>query len=175
MNTCVRTAVIVPDCVLFGSSNAHKMLRKMVIDDCELQAIISMPSGVFKPYAGVSTGIMYFVKGGTTENVWFYDMDADGYTLDDKRDETDDNDIPDLLEKWAERDSSKESDRTSKSFFVPVSEIKENDYDLSINRYKEIVYEPIEYDPPLEIIKKMKEMESGILKDLEELEAMLKK
>ena len=175
MKTGGRTAVIVPDGVLFGSSRAHKQLRKMVIEDCELQAIISMPSGVFKPYAGVSTGIMYFVKGGTTENVWFYDMEADGYTLDDKRDETDDNDIPDLLEKWEERDSNKESDRTSKSFFVPVSEIKENDYDLSINRYKEIVYEPIEYDPPLEIIKKMKEMESGILKDLEELEAMLKK
>ena len=175
MKTGGRTSVIVPDGVLFGSSRAHKALRKMVIEECELKAIISMPSGVFRPYAGVSTGIMHFAKGGTTENVWFYDMEADGYSLDDKRNEVEENDIPDVLEKWAERDPSKESDRTAKSFFVPVREIKENDYDLSINRYKEIVYEPIEYDPPLEIIQKLKEMEHGILKDLEELEAMLKK
>jgi len=169
-----RAAVIVPDGVLFGSSGAHKAVRKLLVEECGLTAMISLPSGVFKPYAGVSTGILFFTKGDTTDKVWFYDMQADGLSLDDKRDEVDECDIPDILEKWANLDPSGDNDRTSKAFFVDRSEIEENDYDLSLNRYKEIVYEAIEYDPPLEIIAQLKEMETKIMSDLNELEGMLK-
>jgi type I restriction enzyme M protein len=168
-----RAAVIVPDGVLFGSSKAHKKLRKMLVEQCGLQAMVSLPSGVFKPYAGVSTGILFFTKDDVTDKVWFYDMQADGFSLDDKRVEVDECDIPDVLEKWASLDPDGENDRTSKAFFVDRSEIVSNDYDLSLNRYKEIVYEPIEYDPPLEIIRQLKEIESKIMSDLDELENML--
>ena len=170
-----RAAVIVPDGVLFGSSKVHKTLRKMIVEDQKLDAIINMPSGVFKPYAGVSTAIMLFTKtnSGGTDNVWFYDMQADGFSLDDKRDVVDECDIPDVLEKWASLDPDGENDRTRKAFFVGRDEIVANDYDLSLNRYKEIVYEPIEYDPPLEIIRQLKELESKIMSDLDELERML--
>jgi len=174
-----RAAVIVPDGVLFGSSKAHKQARELLIDECELQGVISMPSGVFKPYAGVSTAVLVFVKGGQTERVWFYDMEADGYSLDDKRDKVDRNDIPDILKSWSVREKVKESDRKTKHFFVPVNEIKENGYDLSINRYKEIVHEEIEYDTPAEIING-KGKEAGIkqlteerLRLLNELEGMI--
>lgn len=169
-----RAAVIVPDGVLFGSSNAHKTVRKLMIEKCGLKAMISLPSGVFKPYAGVSTGILFFTKGDTTDKVWFYDMQADGLSLDDKRDPVEECDIPDILEKWANLDPSGENDRTSKAFFVDRDEIVGNDFDLSLNRYKEIVYEPIEYDPPLVIIQQLKELEAKIMSDLEELEQMLK-
>ena len=147
-----RAAVIVPDGVLFGSSNAHRQARELLINECELQGVISMPSGVFKPYAGVSTAVLIFVKGGKTERVWFYDMESDGYSLDDKRDRIDKNDIPDIVKSWDERERSNEVDRKAKHFFVPVDEIKANSYDLSINRYKEIVYNEVEYDTPDEII-----------------------
>jgi len=169
-----RAAVIVPDGVLFGSSKAHTAVRKLLIEECGLTAMISLPSGVFKPYAGVSTGILFFIKGDVTGKVWFYDMQADGLSLDDKRDEVDECDIPEILEKWANLDPSSENDRTRKAFFIDRSEIEENDYDLSLNRYKEIVYEAIEYDPPLEIIAQLKEMETKIMSDLNELEGMLK-
>ena len=168
-----RAAVIIPDGVLFGSSKAHKAIRKILVEECGLQAMISLPSGVFKPYAGVSTGILFFTKGDTTDKVWFYDMQADGLSLDDKRDPVDECDIPDILEKWANLDPSGENDRTSQAFFVDRKEIEENDYDLSLNRYKEIVYEPIEYDPPLVIIKQLKELEAKIMSDLNELEEMI--
>ena len=168
-----RAAVIVPDGVLFGSSKAHKAVRKLMIEECGLKAMVSLPSGVFKPYAGVSTGILFFTKGDTTDKVWFYDMQADGLSLDDKRDEVEECDIPDILEKWANLDPDSENDRTSKAFFVEKDEIVENDYDLSLNRYKEIVYVPIEYDPPLEIIRQLKETEAKIMSDLAELEQML--
>ena len=168
-----RAAVIVPDGVLFGSSKAHKAVRKMLVEECGLQAMISLPSGVFKPYAGVSTGILFFTKGDTTDKVWFYDMQADGLSLDDKRVPVDGCDIPDILEKWANLDPDVENDRTSKAFFVDKDEIVENDYDQSLNRYKEIVYTPIEYDPPLEIIRQLKEMEAKIMSDLNELEDMI--
>jgi len=147
-----RAAVIVPDGVLFGSSTAHKQAREIIINECELQGVISMPSGVFKPYAGVSTAVLVFVKGGKTENVWFYDMDSDGYSLDDKRDKNDKSDIPDIIINWNKREKAAENDRKSKFFFIPAEEIKGNGYDLSINRYKDIVYEEIIYDSPIEII-----------------------
>lgn len=168
-----RAGVIVPDGVLFGSSNAHKLLRKMLLDNCELQGVVSMPSGIFKPYAGVSTAVLVFVKGGKTENVWFYKMEADGYSLDDKRTKIKENDIPDIILKWRDRDPQKQTDRTQKAFFAPAQEIRENNYDLSINRYKQVVYEEEKYDPPKMILAKLKEMEKEIQMDLEELEGMV--
>jgi len=147
-----RAAVIVPDGVLFGSSKAHRQARELIINECELQGVISMPSGVFKPYAGVSTAVLVFVKGGKTEKVWFYDMESDGYSLDDKRDRNDKSDIPDIILNWNKREKSEKNDRKAKFFFVPVEEIKSNDYDLSLNKYKEVIYNEIEYETPDEII-----------------------
>ena len=168
-----RAGVIVPDGVLFGSSKAHRDLRKMLVETCELQAVVKMPAGVFKPYAGVSTAILVFVKGGQTEQVWFYNMEADGYSLDDKRDKIEANDIPDVLSRWKKRDAKKDTDRKAKAFFVPVAEIRDNKYDLSINRYKEIEYEEVEYDPPKVILGKLRALEGDIRKDLDKLEGML--
>lgn len=168
-----RCAVIVPDGVLFGASKAHVSLRKMLIDDNQLDAVISLPSGVFKPYAGVSTAILVFTKGGTTENVFFFDVEADGFSLDDKRNPIEANDLPELLKRWVDRDPEKDTDRTSKAFFVPASEIRENNYDLSLNRYKRQVYVSEEYDPPLEIMAKLEELEKEIVKDMQELREML--
>ncbi len=171
-----RAAVIVPDGVLFGSSKAHKTIRKEIIDNHKLEAIISMPSGVFKPYAGVSTAIMIFTKTGAggTDNVWFYDMKADGFSLDDKRTQIEENDIPDIIERFNNLEAEKERKRTEQSFFVPVEELRENDYDLSINKYKEIEYEEVEYEDPLKIVNKIKSYETEILKALSELEELLK-
>jgi len=163
----------VPDGVLFGSSNAHRDLRKMLIEECELQGVVSMPSGVFKPYAGVSTAVLVFVKGGRTEHVWFYDMQADGYSLDDKRDKIEDNDIPDIIKQWNQRNPDKDTDRKAKAFFIPAQEIRDNKYDLSINRYKEIEYEEVKYDPPKVILKRLRELEDEIRRDMDELEGML--
>ena len=134
-----------------------------------------MPSGVFKPYAGVSTAILLFTKTGAggTDSVWFYDMEADGLSLDDKRQPVEENDIPDILKRWKERDPEKDGDRTAKAFFVPKDEIKANAYDLSINRYKEIEYEEVEYEPPKVILKKLRALEDEIRNDLDELEALL--
>ena len=168
-----RAGVIVPDGVLFRSSGAHQKLRKMLVEDCELQGVVSMPSGVFKPYAGVSTAVMLFVKGGETEKVWFYDMTADGYSLDDKRDRVETNDLPDVVRRWAERDPEKDGDRKAKAFFVPRGEIEANKYDLSINRYKEIEYEEVEYEPPKVILGRLRGLEDEIRADLDALEGML--
>ena len=172
-----RCAMIVPDGVLFGSSKAHQSLRQTLIEENQLEAIISLPSGVFKPYAGVSTAILIFTKGGETDHVWFYDLQADGYSLDDKRTEIEDNDLPDCLEKWQQRDKviaeSEENDLTQKSFWVSKADIAKNKYDLSINRYKEVVYEEEEYDPPKEILQRLKDLEKEIMADLDELEGML--
>ena len=169
-----RAAVIVPDGVLFGSSNAHKDLRKMLLETCELQGVVSMPSGVFKPYAGVSTAVIVFVKGGTTEKVWFYDMQADGYSLDDKRDKIETTDIPDIVKEWNSRDKSKNTDRTQKHFYVLIKEIKDNNFDLSINRYKEVAYEQVKYDKPEVILDKIEGIEEEITKGLKELRKMIK-
>lgn len=171
-----RCASIVPDGVLFGSSNAHKSIRKELVENHQLQAIISMPSGVFKPYAGVSTAIIIFTKTGDggTDKVWFYDMQADGFTLDDKRQPTEENDIPDIIERFHNRNETEnDRKRTDKSFFVNKKEITENDYDLSINKYKEIVYEKIEYDTPEVILKKINDIDKEISELKKDLISML--
>jgi type I restriction enzyme M protein len=168
-----RSATIVPDGVLFGSSTAHRDLRKLLVDSNQLEAVISLPSGVFKPYAGVSTGILVFTKGGETRDVFFYDVQADGRSLDDKREKIDENDLPDCLARWRTRDPSGDTDRTQKAFFVPGAEIRENGYDLSLSRYKERVYEEENYDPPHVILERMKTLNAEIADDLTELEEML--
>jgi type I restriction enzyme M protein len=170
-----KCGVIVPQGVLFGNSKAHKGLRKMLLDTCQVEGVVSMPSGVFKPYAGVSTAVLVFTKGGETEKVWFYDMEADGYSLDDKRTPTDmKGDIPDIIERYTNRHEENPEDRKNKCFYVPVEEIKENDYDLSISRYKEIEYEEIEYEKPEVIIQRIDELEDQIKSNVAELKAMLK-
>ena len=170
-----RAAVIVPDGVLFGSSKAHKQIRKEIIENNKLDAVISMPSGVFKPYAGVSTAILIFTKTGSsdTDKVWFYDMKADGLSLDDKRQEIADNDIPDIIERFNHLDAETDRKRTDQSFFVPVDEIVSNNYDLSINKYKEIVYEAVQYEPTDVIIGKIDALESEIQGELAELKKLL--
>ncbi|MEC2113200.1 class I SAM-dependent DNA methyltransferase [Bacillus stercoris] len=169
-----RAAVIVPEGVLFGSSNAHKAIRKEIIDKNKLEAIISMPSGVFKPYAGVSTAIIIFTKTGTggTDNIWFYDMKTDGYSLDDKRTPLEANDIGDIIARFSNLQDEIERKRTEQSFFVPVDEIREQGYDLSINKYKEIEYEEVTYASPNEILNKINDLEKDIQMGLKELEGL---
>ena len=171
-----RCACIVPDGVLFGSSSAHQDIRKALIDDNRLEAVISMPSGVFKPYAGVSTGILIFTKTGHggTDNVWFYDMKADGYSLDDKRSTIAENDIPDIVTRFHNLDGEKERKRTEQSFFVPKEEIVSNGYDLSINKYKQTEYKAVEYPPTSEIMADLRKLEAEIKSSMNELEIMLK-
>jgi type I restriction enzyme M protein len=205
-----RAAVIVPDGVLFGSSRAHKAIREAIVEEHQLQGVVSMPSGVFKPYAGVSTAILLFTKtnSGGTDQVWFYDMQADGYSLDDKRSElgrrmpeqpdelakdehlstlTDPhgqvleyrvqkheaNNIPDILHRWRTPEGEAERPRTAQSFYVPVQEIRDNAYDLSINRYKEIEYEAVAYDPPQELLTRIRQLEAERAQLMQELEDML--
>lgn len=170
-----RCACIVPDGVLFGSSTAHKAIRKAIIEENKLDAIISMPSGVFKPYAGVSTAVMIFTKTGHggTDNVWFYDMKADGFSLDDKRSKIEENDIPDIIARFQNLEAEKDRERTEQSFFVPKQEIVDNDYDLSINKYKKVEYVPVEYPPTSEIMAELKELENQIKTEMDELEALL--
>lgn len=166
-----RCGVIVPDGVIFGSTRAHKKIKQLLFEKCRLDAVVSMPSGVFRPYAGVSTGVLVFTKGEPTKEVWFYEMESDGFSLDDKRTFIDGKgDIPDILEKFKRRDKEKFDDRKAKCFFVPVEEIVENDYDLSISEYKEIVYEEIEYEKPEVIKKKILDSEKEIIKTLKDLE-----
>lgn len=191
-----RAAVIVPDGVLFGSSKAHKELRRMIVEDQKLDAVISLPSGVFKPYAGVSCAILVFTKtnSGGTDHVWFYDMQADGWSLDDKRqsllaedklgptpkqvlDETEHakNNLPDVLKRWKQRDDNElQRARTEQSFCIPKADIAAQGYDLSINRYKEVVHEVVEHLPPKEILAKLAELEAEIQAGMKELKEMLK-
>ena len=170
-----RCACIVPDGVLFGSSKAHKSIRKEIVENQRLEAVISMPSGVFKPYAGVSTAILIFTKTehGGTDHVWFYDMKADGFSLDDKRSPIAENDIPDIIERFKNLDKEMDRKRTDKSFMVPKQDIVDNDYDLSINKYKEIEYVPVEYPPTSEIMANIRELEMEIGKEMDELERLL--
>ena len=171
-----RCACIVPDGVLFGSSNAHKAIRKEIVENQRLEAVISMPSGVFKPYAGVSTGILIFTKTGHggTDDVWFYDMTADGFSLDDKRTEIKDNDIPDIISRFKNLEAEKDRKRTDKSFMVSKKEIADNEYDLSINKYKEVEYVPVEYPPISEIMANIRNIEKQISQEMDELEKLLK-
>jgi type I restriction enzyme M protein len=191
-----RAAVIVPDGVLFGSSKAHKELRRMIVEDQKLDAIVSLPSGVFKPYAGVSTAILLFTKtnSGGTDHVWFYDLKADGRSLDDKRQplltedklgvapatsltnaEHEKNNLPDVLKRWNARETTeRKRARTEQSFCVPKVDIAAQGYDLSINRYKEVVHEVVEHLPPLEILAKLNALEAQIQAGMKELEGMLK-
>lgn len=171
-----RCACIVPDGVLFGSSNAHKSLRKELVENHQLRAVISMPSGVFKPYAGVSTAVLVFTKTGAggTDKVWFYDMKADGYSLDDKRSAIEQNDIPDIIARFQNLDGEEARERTEQSFLVPKQEIVDNGYDLSINKYKKVEYVPVEYPPTLEILANLKALQAQIDTEMVELEAMLK-
>ena len=190
-----RAAVIVPDGVLFGSTKAHKELRRILVEDQKLDAVVSLPGGAFKPYAGVSTAILLFTKtnSGGTDSVWFYDVQADGWSLDDKRtpllaeeklgpapgtalteEEHPSNNLPDVLARWAERAASeREQPRTAQSFCVPKAEIADNGYDLSLNRYKEVVYEAAEHRPPMEILAELTRLEKDIQREMKELEAML--
>ena len=191
-----RAAVIVPDGVLFGSSKAHRSLRRSLVDDHFLEGVVSLPSGVFRPYAGVSTAILLFTKTGRggTDHVWFYDLTADGWSLDDKRNpllpleklgptpkealaegEHEKNNLPDCLTRWRQRkESERERERTAQSFCVPKAEIAEQGYDLSLNRYKELIHEEVEHRPPLEILAELRAIEQEILQGIEELEGMLR-
>ena len=171
-----QCACIVPDGVLFGSSNAHKSIRKELIERHQLKAVISMPSGVFKPYAGVSTAILIFTKTGAggTDNVWFYDMQADGFSLDDKRSEIKENDIPDIIERFHNLDKEVDRERTEQSFFVPIREIVDNGYDLSINKYKKVEYVAVEYPPTADIMANLRALEVQIGETMDELEKLLK-
>ena len=184
LQTGGRAAVIVPDGVLFGSSNAHQQIRKILVEDQKLQAIISMPSGVFKPYAGVSTAILLFTKtnSGGTDHVWFYDMQADGFSLDDKRTpQPDKSDLPDILKRWNKmrngergaRNEEMKRPRTAQSFCVPCSEIRAQNYDLSLNRYKEVVHETVDHDSPKKILTRLAKLENEIAKGRKELEGLL--
>ena len=170
-----RCACIVPDGVLFGSSKAHKDIRKEIVENQRLEAVISMPSGVFKPYAGVSTAILIFTKTehGGTDQVWFYDMTADGLSLDDKRSPVAENDIPDIIERFKHLDMEADRKRTDKSFMVPKQDIVDNGYDLSINKYKEIEYVAVQYPPTSEIMTNIREIEMEIGKEMDELERLL--
>ena len=177
LQTGGRAAVIVPDGVLFGSSNAHQQIRKILVEDQKLQAIISMPSGVFKPYAGVSTAILFFTKtnSGGTDHVWFYDMKQDGFSLDDKRTpQPDKSDLPDILQRWKNLAGEKSRTRTDQSFLVPKADIVANNYDLSLNRYKEVVHEVVDHDSPKKILTRLAKLEDEIAKGRKELEGLLK-
>ena len=172
-----RCASIVPDGVLFGSDKAAKGIRQIIVDEHKLEAVISMPSGVFKPYAGVSTAILIFTKtnSGGTDNVWFYDMRADGFTLNDKRTPIEENDIPDILARYSNLEDEKSRTRIEQSFLVPVSEIREQGYDLSINKYIEVVYEAKQYDSPSVILDRLSVLDSEIFALISELSILIKK
>lgn len=187
-----RAAVIVPDGVLFGSSKAHKDLRRILVEDQKLDAVVKLPSGVFRPYAGVSTAILLFTKtnSGGTDHVWFYDVQADGWSLDDKRNPLlpedqlgslpraatlhEKNNLPDVLARWAHRaDAERKRGRTEQSFCVRRADIAAQGYDLSLNRYKEIVHDEVEHRRPLDIVADLEKIEAEIQQGLADLKAML--
>jgi type I restriction enzyme M protein len=166
-------AVIVPSGVIQNSGKAFEAVRKLIIEKAELKAVIAVPSGAFKPYAGVSTAILIFTKGGETNNVWFYDMQADGYTLDDKRNKIADSDLPDIVQRYKARDAKKDSDRKQKYFMVLKKEIVENNYDLNLSTYKEEVYEEVSYEKPNVIFGKLETIEADIQSGLKELKPLI--
>ena len=171
--------VVIPQGVLFGSSNAFITVRKLLLDKCELKAVIAMPSGVFKPYAGVASAILLFTKGGETKDVWFYEMQGDGYSLDDKRNpktlangDRDYEDLHVIIDKYKKRNPKKETDRTQQHFFVPKQEIIDNGYDLSSSKYKEKVYEEIKYEKPSKILSQLSDLEVEIANGINELKEL---
>lgn len=168
-----RSATIVPDGVLFGASTAHVGLRKTLVEENQLEGIISLPSGVFKPYAGVSTAIVVFRKGGKTEDVFFYDVQADGFSLDDKRYKIAGDDLPDALTQWNKKDKEPNVNRTAKHFMVPVADIRDKGFDLSINRYKVALHQVTKHESPKDILARLNKLEQNIGQDLRDLEAML--
>jgi type I restriction enzyme M protein len=168
-------AVIVPSGVIQNSGKAFEALRKLIIEKAELKAVIAVPSGVFKPYAGVSTAILIFTKGGETNHVWFYDMQADGYTLDDKRNKIAVSNLPDIVQRYKARDAKKDGDRRQQYFMVLKKEIAENNYDLNLSTYKEEVYEEVVYEKPEVIFEKLEGIETEIAKGLKELKALTAK
>ena len=176
LKTGGRAAVIVPDGVLFGSSKAHKSLRKSLVEDHKLDAVVKLPSGVFKPYAGVSTAILFFTKTGAggTEDVWFYDVTADGFSLDDKRAKIADDDLPDVLARWQNREGERDRARTEQSFLVPKADIVAEGYDLSINRYKEIVHEEVDHRSTEEILADVERLNGEIADGVARLREALK-
>ncbi|MBD3268446.1 N-6 DNA methylase [bacterium] len=170
LETGGRAAIVIPNGVLFGNSRAHKQVRKLLLEQCQMEAVIAMPSGVFQPYSGVGTAILVFTKGGKTKNVWFYQMESDGYTLDAKREYIDGKgDIPDVIKKFSSRPKS------DKSFSVSLKEIKENDYNLSPSRYATIEYEIVEYESPSKLVERIMKQEDSIVKELKELKSQLKR
>lgn len=184
-----RSGVIIPDGVLFGGSNAHKDLRKLLLQTCELKAVVSMPSGVFKPYAGVSTAILIFTKvedenkkakangkGWHTQQVWFYQMTSDGYSLDDNRRPLNDKPLPSIVNDYREHVGNKKdnTDKTHRHFYVPIKQIIDADFDLSLNRYKEIEYDEATYEPPKEILEKLLKLEEEIMRDIKSLNELIK-
>lgn len=175
LNIGGRCACIVPDGVLFGSSTAHKAIRKELVDGNRLEAVIAMPSGVFKPYAGVSTAVLIFTKTGHggTDKVWFYDMKADGFFLDDKRSPMEESDIPDILSRFHALEQEKDSKRTEQSFLVPAEEIRENGYDLSINKYKEVEYQKVEYPPTENLLREIEDLQKELMEELAKLRRMI--
>jgi type I restriction enzyme M protein len=170
-----RSATIVPDGVLFGSSKAHVALRQILVDENQLEAVISLPSGVFKPYAGVSTAILVFSKGGRTDNVFFYDVENDGFSLDDKRQKIDGEELTDVVEKWQDwkAGNGNFTDKEQKAFIVSASDIRNRNFDLSINQYKETLQKAVKFDPPIKVLGRIKILESEIQNDIIDLEAML--
>jgi type I restriction enzyme M protein len=195
LNIGGRAAVIVPDGVLFGSSKAHKDIRRILVEENKLDAVIKLPSGVFRPYAGVSTAILLFTCTGVggTDHVWFYDVRADGWSLDDKRQpllpddklgptpattlgeaEAEKNNLPDLARRWAARDGTeRERPRTAQSFCVPKTEIAAAGYDLSLNRYKEVEHDEVEHESPVAILADLRQIEAEIAEGMKRLEGML--
>jgi type I restriction enzyme M protein len=162
--------------VLFGSGKAFVAARKLMVEQSELKAVITLPSGVFKPYAGVACAILIFTKGGETRDVWFYDMQSDGYSLDDKRTKLDKSDLQDIIKQYHSRSVtlSGVEGRTGKHFFVPKTEIVTNDYDLSLSKYKQEVYEEVIYEKPEVIFKKLQDLETSISKGLKELNELMR-
>jgi len=166
-------AVIVPSGVIQNSGKAFEALRKLIIEKAELKAVIAMPSGVFKPYAGVSTAILIFTKGGETNKVWFYDMQADGYTLDDKRNKIEASDLPDIVQRYKTRNEKTATNRKNKSFFVSKVEIIEKDYDLNLSTYKIEEYNEVIYEKPNVILEKLEDLECNIQLDLKKLKSLM--
>ena len=153
-----RASVIVPNGVLFGSTNAATSLRELLLTECDLQAVISLPSGVFKPYSGVGTAALIFQKGSPTKSVWFYDLTADGYSLDDKRTQIEANDIPDVLAKWPNREEG------PNSYLVPIEKIRENDWSLAAGRYKPVTVQAVNHNKPADILCDVLKLENEIIK-----------